>query len=238
MSTAQSGTSTTFASRATLTRTNNVNSQTVRYGTVLQPGESAVYPSHLYTAVPQSSGGSGSSLNGGAIAGIVVGSVAGALLIALLIFLFVMNRRKAAKKEKRQSRTHLLPTTTTSPDMVQRTAPSYNTLATGTSAAAVAVPVASHQKKPYIKKGLQFGSGHRRHDSGASTTAFLAGSGNDRMSTDQSRMSLDSSFNTSPTRDRFSYATTASTDTANVPRFQGQYGSERASIEEEPPTRA
>jgi len=94
-----------------------VNPATVRYGTILT-GDTAAYPSSLFTALPATSDEGGSGLSAGAIAGIAVGAVAGVLLVAFLAFLFIVRSRRSRrqehdgteKKNKRGSAQNLLPT--------------------------------------------------------------------------------------------------------------------------------
>lgn len=206
-----------FASRASSssgTRSTQSSSGTVKYGTLLQSGATASYPTS-FASSPQynpSTPNSGSKLSGGVIAGIVVACVAFLLLVAFVIFLLVMRRKRANKQSKRLSSTALLPGPGTSlsgasqpqPDMVQR--PNY--ASTGvTMPAATAVPAPANRKNRFHGvPGLSFGSGHRRTDSNNSTTPFLGS-----MPESPSRPSTgDTSFdaNRSPTINRYSLEST------------------------------
>lgn len=162
-----------FASRAS----SPSSSRTVKFGTLLSPGATASYPTS-FASSPQynpSSARGASKLSAGVIAGIVVACVAFVLLVAFVIFLLVARRRKANRKNKRLSRTALLPApgeaSENQPDMLQR--PNY--ASTGvTFPAATAAPAAPIRKnRLHAVPGLSFGSGHRRTDSNNSTTPFL-----------------------------------------------------------------
>lgn len=208
----------TFANRGSaITPLQAVDTATVNYGTFLQPGESASYPTSLYTASNYNHGGS-NGLPAGAIAGIAVGSVAAALLIAFLVFLLIMSRRKKAKKAKRESGRHLLPTShsvqsytdgTATPEMSQRShagagaAAVFATESGGGAAvdsSQLQEPVATAAPKSQRKTGFMFGSygrGHRRAESTSSSSPFLPGSptsgysGRTSASFDYPRLSTD-----------------------------------------------
>lgn len=190
--------------------TPTVNSATVNYGTFLQPGQTASYPSSIFTE--QNYRNSGDGLPAGAIAGIVVGSVAGALLVAFLIFVLVLHRRKQAKKAKRDSQRQLLPTSQSlqsytnrgsTPEMQQRGAAASATTAAGAGGAAhrLQQPAAIVPPSSQRKTGFTFGRGHRRSESASSTTPFLPGSptsgysGRSSASFDYPRPSTDSPYN-------------------------------------------
>jgi len=206
--------SVSFANRgSTTTFLPTANTATVNYGTVLQPGDSASYPSSLFTARAYNHGGNG--VAPGAIAGIVIGSVAAALLIAFLVFLLIMHRRKAAKKAKRDSRRQLLPTShagqsytdgTATPEMSQRPggggvpAAAFATAGSAVAASQLERPSAAAADVAQKKSGLLFGGfsrGHKRSESASSMTPFLPGSptsgysGRTSASFDYPRLSTD-----------------------------------------------
>lgn len=177
------------------------------YGTVLSPGQSAVYPSSLFTGatVPSSntSYAVSNGLSKGAIAGIAVGAAVGAiLLVAVIIALIVRNRRKR-KQAKRESQTALLGSTSgvaSQPEMRQQYGATGNTSSASGPYSDVNLRKASMQPVPFPapvaqssyhhrkvgKPGLQFGAlgtpstgydNHRRTDSASSTAPFLPAHG-------------------------------------------------------------
>lgn len=217
-----------FASRASSSRSSRstqASSGTVKFGTLLEPGATASYPTS-FASSPQYNPGtpsSGSKLSAGVIAGIAVACVAFLLLVGFIVFLLVMRRRRANKQNKRLSRTALLPgsspsTDASQPDMAQR--PNY--ASTGvTLPAATAAPSGYHSSRAHGVPGLTFGSGHRRTDSNNSTTPFLGS-----MPDSPSRPSTgDASFdaNRSPTMTRYSLESTTTYPGSPPMAAQGQF---------------
>lgn len=201
-------------------------SATVKFGTVLSPGQSAVYPSSLYTPLPISTSSS-QGLSKGAIAGIAVGSAAGFILIAIAVSCLVMYRWKRSKRSKRDSTTQLIAAQNrqTRPEMSQSYHTNPNlTLPPPAMAAGNGQSYDSAQRQPffaYIKRGLRNGevydSGHRRVDSAASTTPFLPDAGYPAPGGNSPRFSTNSSFNTNNpamySQNRFSSASYSSPGT-------------------------
>ena len=177
----------------------------VKLGTVLSPGQVAVYPSSLFTPVPQNHTSHG--LSKGAIAGIAVGAAAGGLLIFALVFLLLARRRRN-RRSQRDSAAHLLPPQASGgrPDMVQNYAGTANLalppplVAAGGGHGYASAP--TQQKKPFMRPGRSFRgafeSGHQRGHSASSTTAFLPGTDSAAFSSDNPRLSHESSINTTP----------------------------------------
>ena len=186
--------STSFASRQTTTTSARGSPN---YGTVLEPGQSAVYPSSIFTATFDSASGSSSSTAGlskGAIAGIAIAAGVGALLLIAGVVLLVIWRRRRAARAKRESQTALLAGSGKSTDAgysakpYMRQSNGFNTFAVtplpvaagaSTYAPNSAVPVAalrsipSTQVTPEVGTGNSFAAGHRRYDSAASSAPLL-----------------------------------------------------------------